>query len=423
MKLRTLLCSLALLLMPALAPAQTGQAQTGQEQTGQAQTGQDPLRPVVTVNGVGITAFELDQRARLLAALGDRGDVAKAALDALIDDSLREFAARQMGITVSQDELDKGLAEFTARANLTPQQFMDELARQGVYPETFRQFVRTGLAWRKLVVTKFRARAFVSDAELDTAIELGTTSVGASVLISELILPFQPGTEGQALELLNRLRGTIRNAEDFANAALTYSSAASRANGGRLDWMPIGNLPPEVGKMVLTMRIGQISTPVRLGNNAYAIFMLRGLRDNREVAAKTIAYDYATLLLPGGRSPATQKIAAAIEGRVDSCNDLLAEAGAYPPEAWKRQVVPVGKVPRDIATELSHLDRNEVSTRLTRRDKSGEKLVFLMLCGRTNQISEGNREQVRQTLLAQRLEAFGNGYLQELRADAIITRK
>ncbi len=408
MKLKTLLCSLVLLLLPSLAPAQTGQ---------------DPLSPVATVNGVGITAFEVEQRARLLAALGDKGDVAGKALDALIDDSLREFAARQMGITVSQDEMDKGLAEFTARANLTPQQFIDELARQGVYPETFRQFVRTGLLWRKLVVTKFRAKAFVSDAELDTAIELGTTAVGASVLISELILPFQPDNEKQALELLNRLRGTIRSESDFAEAALTYSSAASRANGGRLDWMPIGNLPPEVGKMILTMREGQVSTPVRLADNAYAIFMLRGLRNNRTVAAKTIAYDYATLMLPGGRSPATLALARAIEGRIDTCNDLLAEAQKYPPEAWKRQTLPVGRVPRDIAAELSHLDRNEVSTRLTRRAGNGQNLVFLMLCGRTNQISEGNREEVRKVLVTQRLEAFGKGYLQELRADAVITRK
>jgi len=46
-----------------------------------------------------------------------------------------------------------------------------------------------------------------------------------------------------------------------------------------------------------------------------------------------------------------------------------------------------------------------------------------MLCGRTNSISEGNREDVRLALFNQRMEAFGEGYLQELKGDAIIREK
>ncbi|MDQ7079948.1 MAG: peptidylprolyl isomerase [Paracoccaceae bacterium] len=404
MKLTTILFTLVLLLAPGLASAQS------------------PFTPVIKVNGVGITQFEIEQRAKLLTALGlaESDDVMKQAKDELIDDQLRNFAARQMKLTVGEQEFQKGLEEYTARANLTPDQFYQELAKVGVYPETFNDFVRVGLLWRKVVIGKFQSKAFVSEAELDTAMELGTTVSGASLLLSEIVVPYTPETETQVVELLNRVRGSIRNAQDFSDAALTYSAAPDRADGGKMDWIPATNLAPDVSKMLLNMAVGQVTPPVKI-TGAYAIFMLRGIRDNRAVAAKTTAYDYATLLLPGGRSQETLKLARDIEARVDTCNDLLAEAQKFPENAWKRQVLPVAKVPRDIRKELENLDKFEISTKLTRG--KGAKLVVLMLCGRVNSISEGDREQVRQALFSQRLEAFGKGYLQELRADAIITRK
>jgi len=43
-----------------------------------------------------------------------------------------------------------------------------------------------------------------------------------------------------------------------------------------------------------------------------------------------------------------------------------------------------------------------------------------MLCGRTTELPEGGREEIRQALFTQRLESYASGYLEELRAGAII---
>jgi len=261
----------------------------------------------------------------------------------------------------------------------------------------------------------------VTEAELDTAVALGTTATGVSVLMSELIVPYQDGTQDQALELVEFLSKNIKSFKEFEEAALTYSAAPSRANGGKLDWIPIANLPPVVGSKVMTMGVGSVTAPVILPT-AVVIFQLRGLRDNKAVAARPIAYDYATLLLPGGRSAETLAKAHALRGSVDTCMDLMAKSEDYPEGSFNQQVVPLRSVTKDIGGELANLDANEVSYNLT-RGENGENLLFLMLCGRTNKISEGNREDVRNALFIQRMEAFGNGYLQELKGDAIIVYK
>jgi len=394
--------SLMLVLMPALASSQS------------------LYSPVISINNSAVTHFEVQQRTKMLRVLGTIGDVEKQALKDLIDDRLKLQAAKSLGVSINAEEAKQGMVEFASRANLTPEKFIEELAKAGIYAETFADFVTAGLIWRKVVQFRFQAKAFITEAELDTAMALGTTALSASVLLSEIIVPFTPETEADTLELVMDVRNEIRSFDDFDIAALTYSVAPSRADSGKLDWRPIASLPPDMRTQMMTMGVGQVLFPIKL-TGAYLLYQLRGIRDNRTVAAQTIAYDYATLQLAGGRSEATRKVAADLAASIDTCNDLLAKSEKFPAENFSQQVLPVRDVPKAIALELSALDENEVSTSLT-HGVNGEFLTFLMLCGRTTKLSEGNREEVRNALFAQRMEAFGEGYLQELLGDAIIHR-
>lgn len=402
MKLRTLVSAAMLLVLPILVAAQS------------------LYSPVIRINGSAVTHFEVEQRALMLQVLGTIGDVKKQALEDLIDDRLRIQAGLALGIRASAEEVSQGMSEFAQRANLTSEQFVQILAQEGIYAETFADFVSSGLIWRKVVQQKFQSKSFITEAELDTAMAMGTTALSASVLLSELVLPYSPETEADTLELLLDLRKDIRSFEDFDLAAITYSAAASRANSGKLDWVPLANLPDSMGTMMMTMGVGSVTLPIPVPG-AYMLYQLRGIRDNRTVAARTVAYDYAVLQLPGGRSDATMKTAAELAGSIDTCNDLLAKAQKYPEEYFSQQVLPVRNVPKHIAIELAKLDENEISTSLT-QGAIGEFLTFLMLCGRSTKLSEGDREQVRNAMFGQRMEAFGAGYLQELMGDAIISR-
>lgn len=384
-------------------------------------TAQSPYSAAVTINGEGVTYFEIQQRTLLLEALGTLGDVSKQARRDLIEDRLRTQAARRLGLSVNEEEMKAGIAEFVQRVNMTPEQFAAYLSQTGVEAETFTDFVKVTQLWRKVVSQKFQAKAFVTEGELDTAMSQGNINLGASVLLAEIILPYTPETKDETIELAKELRGGITNFADFEDAALTFSAAPTRVNGGKMDWTPLAALPADVSKLLLTMGVGQV-TPALPLPGAVAMFQLRGVRDNRAAATRTIAYDYATLLIPGGKTPEALGIAREIRGNVDTCNDLLAASTRYPEEYFTEAVTPVRSVPKRIAAELAHLDDGEISTTLT-AGENNEFLMLVMLCGRTNSISEGNREDVRAALFNQRMEAFGQGFLQELMGDAIIRTK
>ncbi len=83
------------------------------------------------------------------------------------------------------------------------------------------------------------------------------------------------------------------------------------------------------------------------------------------------------------------------------------------------EVLPVANIPADYAVELAQLDEGEVSTALTTAD--GQHMVFLMLCGRTRVLPEEvSREEIVSQLRNQRIVAYAESYLEELKADAHI---
>lgn len=376
--------------------------------------------PAIKVNDQVVTKYELDQRIRMLRLFRTQGDVNAQAADQLIDDRLRLQAARQLGISPTEEEIMGGMNEFAGRANLSADQFLQALRQGGVAPESFRDFVRAGLSWRGVVQARFGPKVQISEQEIDRAISSGGAS-GSSVqvLMSEVFLPLQAGQEDETRALAERIRRM--DAAGFARAAREYSSAPSAPEGGRVNWVPASNLAPQVRGAILQLRPGQISAPIEV-NGQIALFLLRAIEQSESRApANFSAIEYAAYYIPGGRTEQALAQAAKIKARVDTCDDLYGVAKGQPPEVLERGTKAPGELPADIAGELARLDAGEVSTNLTR--SNGQTLVFLMLCGRSFDLSGAvSREGVALDIRNRRLSTFADGYLQQLRSEARITR-
>lgn len=405
-KILSLLCALAMLMLAGPLHAQ-----------------QNLFKQIIKVNDQAITQYELNQRILLLNILRAPGNPLEEARKGLVDDRLRLSETRRVGISVSPEEVRDGMEEFASRANLDAEQFIAILGQNGIAAETFRDFVAAGLAWRGLVQGRFGPRANVTEAEVDSALALASTQGSARVLLSEIIVPVSPENEGQQRALLERLRTTIKTTGAFSAAARRYSAAPTARRGGRLDWLSLNQIPPVLRGAVLTLQTGQISDPINLGP-ALGIFQMRDLEEISTTTPEAQSVEYATVLFPGGRSEANITTASALSDSVDTCDDLYTPAKTLPEGAFERVVLTSDELPSDIALEIARLDNNEKSIALTR----GDNLVFLMLCGRTlaEVLSEDGeavdlRAQTRERLFNQRLASYADSYLEELRADALIT--
>ncbi|SIO23610.1 periplasmic chaperone for outer membrane proteins SurA [Rhodovulum sp. ES.010] len=377
-----------------------------------------PFAPRLFVNDKAITNYEFEQRVRFVRLLGNPPDIETVALQGLVDDRLRMAEAERLGVSASPEEIEAGMEEFAARANLGVEQFIAAIGQAGVAAETFRDFVEAGLTWRQVVRARFGPRAQVTEAEIDRALAITSPqsgAAGAQVLLAEIILRADtPRFRAEAEELAAELRSSIRSEADFAAAARRYSVSRSRDQGGRMGWLPLANLPRQVAGQVLTLGPGEVTAPVDL-DNAIALFQLRAIRETGAARSpEAVAVEYARFLIPGGSLAEAMRV----RGRVDTCDDLYGVAKGLPAERLSRETRPVAEVPDSVAMELAKLDEGEISYGLS----TPQTAVVLMLCGRTPELGEGtlDRETVRRQLLNQRLGGYAESYLAELEADAII---
>jgi len=400
----------------------------------------NPFQPLVYVNDSTVTRYELEQRIRFLQILRAPDADPASAEQALIDDRLRLFAAQQLGITASDEQIDAGLAEFAGRANMGVEEFIQALSQAGVERQAFRDFVAAGVAWREVVRQRVVPQVQVGDAELDQEMQrLIETPRITHVALSELIIPAPPGQEGQAMGLAESLVRNVRSEADFAAAARQYSATPSAGNGGRLPWTPLENLPPSLRPVILSMKPGQISQPLTV-EGAVVLFFLRDSRGSLRPGAREQVLDYVRLRLS---SAAEANRIAALS---DSCADLFVHARDLPPGQIQRQTLAQGRIPAGEALRLAVLDENETTV-----VGQGGAVELLMLCKRQPALlaeqavqeepattaAEGgdggeqaapgpdalpDREELRNRIFARKVGQAADNYLAELRANAIIRR-
>ena len=377
---------------------------------------QSLFSPAIRVNQDIVTWYELQQRQQFLELLGVPGSSEAEVRQALIDDRLRKQAMQQAGIQAAPEDVQAGIDEFAARGQLSTDQFLQLLGEAGIAQETVRDFIADQQSWRNYISARFLSQARPTDDEINRALGQGGGG-GLQVLLSELIIPVTQQTVAQADALATEI-SRLEGQDAFSAAATQYSAAPTRENGGRLDWLSIGNLPPALQPVILGLKPGEITDPIALPN-AVALFQMRGLREVSTAAPRYSSIDYAIYYLPGGRSAETLATAARLREEIDTCDDLYGLAKDQPAEVLDRVSAAPSEIPRDVALELAKLDPNEVSTVLT--GNNGQTLMFLMMCNRTRDLGEDtSRADVANALTQQRLQAFAESLLAQLRAEAVI---
>ena len=372
---------------------------------------QDLFAPRVYVNDRVITEYEVEQRARFLTVLKAPGNPEEEALKALIEDRLRQTEAKRLGLKLTEAEVKQGMDEFASRANLTADKLVVELAKVDISAESYRDFVVAGLLWRQAVRARFLGQVPVSEADIDKALEASARPRALRVLAAELVIPLQAGNEAAGIALAERLSKEISGEGAFAAAARRYSAAPTAGNGGRLDWVPLANLPAAIGAAVLALGPGEVSDPVQVPG-AVVLFLLRDIAKDTEAEPLKVTVEYADFLIPNDAAEIAR-----LRASVDTCKDLYGQANGLPEDRLTVSKVPMSDVPGDVGLELAQLDPGESSVALT---KAGFRR-FIMLCGREATLEPPpTRDQVRERVINQKLEGLAEGYLEELRSAAII---
>jgi len=386
-------------------------------QLAQPASAQGLFDPVIIVNDQIITKYELDQRRRLMDALGVRGDLAQQAKDGLIGDRLKVASAAEAGLVTTDEQISKAFEDFAARNGQSLDGVLSMLAGKGVATETLRDFLTTNLVWQTLMRQRYAGSVGVSESEIDAALSATSENTNLQILISEIVLPLIEGQEKEIRKLAADI-AKIRSFDEFSDAARQFSVAGSRSDGGKLDWIALSNLPPALRPVLLPLENGQVSEPLELPN-AIAIFQMRGLNESAPTSARYSSVEYALLSVADTEGVTAELVD--IADRAIRCDDLYGLSQNLNNATLSIMSRPPSDIPNSDALWLARLDAGEslIETRITADGSAQKSLV--MLCSRTSTANQSvSRDEVRTRIQNEKLNARANSLLESMKASARI---
>ena len=373
-----------------------------------------PFSPAIIINDKSITHYEINQREKLLKILKVPGDISKLARKQLIEDRLKLAAAEDLDLLPSQDEVRSGMDEFSSRGGLATDAFIIEIGKIGVSKETFSDFIKASIAWRKVVQARFGSRSQVSEIQLERSTNSTGSGSGLRVLLTEIILPAPKGQKAQA-QLLAKELSKIKSVDGFSKAARKYSVAPTRNLGGRVKWQNLDELPNVLKPLIFGLAPGEVTEPLSIANGI-AIFQLRGIEETsfRRPAAASI--EYLTYTFPSQDKTTLIEL----KRKTDHCDDIYSFAKQNPSHTFFRESNKPEKIKKPIRNILATLDAHEKY--FSRYDNISS---LTMLCARSAFVPEKapDLHQIRLGLRNRRLENYAQGYLENLLQDARITMK
>ncbi len=379
---------------------------------------QTAFAPVVVVNDDVITYYDVEQRARLLQINGGATpgpQLNSAALEALIDDRLRKQAGERFGLTADEEEVAAAVDEFSQRVGMDRTAALAQLASLGVSETSLEDFLAAQIVWRELINARYGSRATPSELELNQEIELAASGRTQSFRLSEIALPTGQGQEGQARDLMQRIITELRGGADFAALARRYSQTPSAQNGGDVGWVPLTTLPPALGEMIAATPAGQITEPFEVPGGI-SIYQVADSREETAPWAREAELSFRKITVSGGDSDAMAQ-AEALRGEVDGCESIPDLSDRATMESLDRKLV--SALPGPVRGAVQFLQAGQAS----RPVQTGDTTEIFVVCDRTGGVDDEARNQLREQIRAARLGRFAEGFLQDLRREALIERR
>jgi peptidyl-prolyl cis-trans isomerase SurA len=393
---------------------------------------QGVLRIAAVVNEDVISAYDLDQRVKMVMVTGrvpdnpeNRRRLTVQVLRNMIDEQLQLQEAKRLNIRITKEEVDKLLVKLNAQNDLAPGTLESILSRAGVDVGALRAKLRADDAWGKIIRERLAQQVIISDEEVDEELKrLKAVQHLPRHHVAEIFLPVDnPDNEKQVYDLAEKLLQQVRGGADFSALAREFSQSASAAVGGDLGWVTKGQLDPQIDRVLADMSKGDVGGPVHT-LAGYHILMLI----DRIVPSATgadVSVDYTQLILPLDRNASADDVrkeedrARQIRSTVQRCEDLrTAAAKLAAPKSGDVKSARLKDLPPAIREPIARLQVGETSEPV----RVAEGVMIATLCARQGDDpgTMPTRQQVQERLGNDRFNLLIQRYMRDLRQTAFV---
>ena len=382
-----------------------------------AASAQTAFAPVAMVNDDVITFYDVEQRALLMQLTGARPgpEMNRAALEGLIEDRLRAQAARQFQIAASPEQISESANDFAGRVGVEPIELDNRLASAGVDRTALTDLLASQVVWRNLVNRRFGSRATPSEIELDQEIALAASGRTRAFRLGEIAIPAGEGQEAQARATMDKILSEFRGGASFSSLARRYSRTPSAQNGGDVGWVPETTMPPALAELLAATAPGTVTRPFEVPGGL-SIYLVADTREEAPPWAQDAQVSLRRISIEGDDDDARAR-AEAIRDETDGCESIPDLSDQAIMESIDEKLVKA--LPGPVRGAVQLLQAGQASRPVV---TEGRTEVFVV-CDREGGVDAEVRNQLREQIRVRRLSRLAEGYLQDLRREAVIERR
>lgn len=200
-----------------------------------------------------------------------RTRIIKGSLDALIGEKLMEEQIQELGLGVTDAELEAAMADVRRQNNAADDAAFERLlASEGFTLAAYKDFLRKQMGRMKLVQMRVSPKVKVSEEDLRAAytqyskLESGDSEVHAR----HILVQVDPNAPADKVEAARKKAEALaaearKPGVDFVALAKAKSEGPSAADGGDLGFFKRGVMVPAFERVAFSLNQGEVSEPVR----------------------------------------------------------------------------------------------------------------------------------------------------------------
>lgn len=187
-------------------------------------------------------------------------------LNRMIDQTLVEQEARKAGFVIKDEEVMEMIRDFISKRNISMEDFLQNLARDGTDIEAYKKEMRDHLARMRLVGRAIKSKITISEEEIGDYYRKNKNLYEGkeTVRIKQIVLLFPRNVNTETKEKLkadmDTLRSRIMNGEPFELLAANFSQGPEAASGGDIGFIERGGIFPAIENAAFSLNKDEIST-------------------------------------------------------------------------------------------------------------------------------------------------------------------
>ncbi|MDX1633573.1 MAG: peptidylprolyl isomerase [Marinobacter sp.] len=248
-----------------------------------------PLDSVIAiVDDEVILQSQLDARVRTVVSrlsaqgtrLPPREVLEQRVLEQLVTDTIQLQRAEQMGMRISDNELNDTMQNIAARNNMTLSQFEAQLKQEGLTYREAREQIRREMLISRVQQRSVDNRVRVTPREVQNfiAASAGTSNSGVEYKLAHILVAVDDFNDIEEVEAAKNeaesLRREILAGRDFQEVAVAESDASNALEGGVMGWRPESQLPSLVEDVAPELAVGEPSRVLRSGSGFHIVTVL-----------------------------------------------------------------------------------------------------------------------------------------------------